>query len=346
MRNVFPFFLTKLTVLALVAVLAGCGGGEGGGSDQNQSSSQKPDNSEGGQAAKPMEKPAEKFTSEMVKEAFEAAWEQLPDLYTKEELAKQRAEMLEPEMLQEIADDLNEDIVDGKVNVRTIKIDAITVEALTKAVVARLLEVKKEGDKKRVAVKIAFNSGYLARCLLDCSVDLEYTFPSSDKWCDAILRDASTLAVFYSPQHPDTPKLKESLPKPIPTKPEPAEPPAPTEESLDEPAEPPAPTEESVVGEPAPPAPVQEKPKPLPKGKQVSHYAMNKVMSGVDSTLDPEVILVFECDLGWNGAGGLEDALKYMDKFKLEKIAVATADGSTQFVTKEELKKLKWVPLE
>ena len=329
MRSGILFFLTKLTVLALVVVLAGCGGSEGGGSDQNQSSTQKPDNSEGGQAAKPMEKPAEKFTSEMVKEAFEAAWEQLPDLYTKEALAKQRAEMLEPEMLQEIADDLNEDIVDGKVNVRTIKIDAITVEALTKAVVARLLEVKKEGDKKRVAVKIAFNSGYLARCLLDCSADnLEYTFPSSDKWCDAILRDARTLAVFYSPQHPDTPKLKESLPKPIPTKPEPAEPPAPTEES--------------VVGEPDPPAPVQEKPKPLPKGKQVSHYAMNKVMSGMDSTLDPEVILVFECDLGWNGAGGLEDALKYMDKFKLEKIAVATAHGSTQFVTKEELKKLKW----
>ena len=329
MRSGILFFLTKLTVLALVVVLAGCGGSEGGGSDQNQSSTQKPDNSEVGQAAKPMEKPAEKFTSEMVKEAFEAAWEQLPDLYTKEELAKQRAEMLEPEMLQEIADDLNEDIVDGKVNVRTIKIDAITVEALTKAVVARLLEVKKEGDKKRVAVKIAFNSGYLARCLLDCSADnLEYTFPSSDKWCDAILRDARTLAVFYSPQHPDTPKLKESLPKPKPTKPEPAEPPAPTEQS--------------VVGEPDPPAPVQEKPKPLPKGKQVSHYAMNKVMSGMDSTLDPEVILVFECDLGWNGAGGLEDALKYMDKFKLEKIAVATADGSTQFVTKEELKKLKW----
>ena len=78
-----------------------------------------------------------------------------------------------------------------------------------------------------------------------------------------------------------------------------------------------------------------------PKDKRVSHYAMNKAMSGKSGT-DPEVVLVFECDLGWNGAGGLEDALKYMDKFKLEKIAVATADGSTQFVTKEELKKLKW----
>ena len=70
MRNVILFFLTKLTVLALVVVLTGCGGSEGGGSDQNQSSTQKPDNSEGGQAAKPMEKPAEKFTPEMVKISY------------------------------------------------------------------------------------------------------------------------------------------------------------------------------------------------------------------------------------------------------------------------------------
>ena len=68
---------------------------------------------------------------------------------------------------------------------------------------------------------------------------------------------------------------------------------------------------------------------------------MNKVMSGKDNE-DPEVVLVFECDLGWNGAGGLEDALKYMEKLKLEKIAVATADGAARAFTREELKKLKW----
>ena len=50
----------------------------------------------------------------------------------------------------------------------------------------------------------------------------------------------------------------------------------------------------------------------------------------------------FECDLGWNGAGGLEDALKYMDKLKLEKIAVGSVVGFNSSVTKEELKKLKW----
>ena len=58
-----------------------------------------------------------------------------------------------------------------------------------------------------------------------------------------------------------------------------------------------------------------------PKDKRVIHYAMNKAMSG-KFNINSEVVLVFECDLGWNGAGGLEDALKYMDKFKLEKIAV------------------------
>ena len=68
---------------------------------------------------------------------------------------------------------------------------------------------------------------------------------------------------------------------------------------------------------------------------------MNKVMSGKDNE-DPEVVLVFECDLGWNGAGGLEDALKYMEQLKLEKIAVATADGAARAFTREELKKLKW----
>ena len=80
----------------------------------------------------------------------------------------------------------------------------------------------------------------------------------------------------------------------------------------------------------------------MPKGKQVSHYAMNKVMSGMDSTLDSEVILVFECDLGWNGAGGLEDALKFMDKHQLKAIAVVMVRGDGKPGTREELKKLTW----
>ena len=53
-------------------------------------------------------------------------------------------------------------------------------------------------------------------------------------------------------------------------------------------------------------------------------------------------VLVFECELGWNGVGGLEDALKYREKHKLEKIAVSLGNGSSRSVTQEELKKLKW----
>ena len=298
MRNVILFFLTKLTVLALVAVLAGCGGSEGGGSDQNQSSTQKPDNSEGGQAAKPMEKPAEKFTPEMVKAAMEAALKQLPDSFTKEELAELRTKMMEPVELQELADELNENIVDGKIDDRGMKVDAITVEALTKAIVVLLPKAKREGDKKRNEVISGYRVGKLAKGLIGYSSDNEFRFPDSNKWCDAIAdyrnpRGEGDVDELYSPQHPDTAKLKNGA----------------------------------------------------PKDKRVIHYAMNKAMSGKFDT-DPEVVLVFECDLGWNGAGGLEDALKYMDKFKLEKIAVSTADTSAQSVTKEELKKLKWVPKE
>jgi len=197
MRNDIPFFLTKLTVLALVAVLAGCGGGDGGGSDQNQSSTQNPDNSDGGQSAK------------------------VP------------------------------------------------------------------GAKKRVdVIKSVNNASQLNKSLHNQG----FRFPDSDKWCDAVLQEeGGNMKIFYSAQHPDTAKLKNGA----------------------------------------------------PKDKPVSHYAMNKAMSGKSGT-DPEVVLVFECDLGWNGAGGLEDALKYMDKFKLEKIAVSKVSGSSIAVTKEELKKLKW----
>jgi hypothetical protein len=79
----------------------------------------------------------------------------------------------------------------------------------------------------------------------------------------------------------------------------------------------------------------------LPKGKRVSHYALNKAMAG-KATDDGDKVLVFECDLGWNGVGGLKDALMYMEKHKLEKIAVSLANGAPRQVTREDLKKLKW----
>ena len=160
---------------------------------------------------------------------------------------------------------------------------------ITKHSAQSLKETWKQYDAFRKNFDSMRNAAQLVRALIGYEGDNQGQFPDSDKWCDAILRDAGTLAVFYSPQHPDTAKLKELL----------------------------------------------------PEGKRVSHYSLNKVMSGKDST-DPEMVLVFECELGWNGSGGLEDALKYMEKHKLGKTVVSTADGSSHSVTKEELKKLKW----
>ena len=339
MRNDIPFFLTKLTVLALVAVLAGCGGGDGGGSDQNQSSTQKPekpDNSDGGKAAKvpespkAAEEPAEKFTPEMVKAAQEAAIKQLPDLLTKEELVEVRPQMMDPEGLQRMAEKLNKAIVDGKIDDRGLKVDAVTVEALTKALVVYLPEAKREGDKmRRVAISVS-NAKQLVYGFMSYSDLDEGKLPVADKWCDAILQEVGTLTVFLSPQHPDTAKLKAALPNGGALKE-----PQPNDDAISPPKN----------DDGTPPAPKEAaKRKPLQKKARHSHYAFNKVMAGKDPGIgtNHETVLVFECDLGWNGAGGLGDALKYMDKLKLERIAVATADGAARTVTREELKKLKW----
>lgn len=77
-------------------------------------------------------------------------------------------------------------------------------------------------------------------------------------------------------------------------------------------------------------------------GKRVSHYAINKAMINRDWDLLHEQVLIFECDLGWNGAGGMADALKYMETYKLKWIAVGHGDGVRRRVTKEEVASLPW----
>jgi len=331
MRNDIPFFLTKLTVLALVAVLTGCGGGDGGGSGQNQSSPQTADKPDAGQAAKvpespkATEKPAEKFTPEMVKVAMEAALAKLPNLRpTKEE----RVRMMEPKTIQGLTDKLNKNISDGKVvdPSEGVVVDAITVEALTEAFMGEL----PKGKKRRDAYLSFINAKQLVQGLTSYSDLDEGKLPVADKWCDAILQEVGTLTVFLSPQHPDTAKLKAALPNGGALKE-----PQPNDDAISPPKN----------DDGTPPAPKEAaKRKPLQKKARHSHYAFNKVMAGKDPGIgtNHETVLVFECDLGWNGAGGLGDALKYMDKLKLERIAVATADGAARTVTREELKKLKW----
>jgi len=69
---------------------------------------------------------------------------------------------------------------------------------------------------------------------------------------------------------------------------------------------------------------------------------MNAGLTGKKRDIRRQQVLVFECDLGWNGFGGLDDAIKYMEKNKIAKIPVTLEDGITELMTKEELKTLKW----
>jgi len=202
-------------------------------------------------------------------------------------------------------------------------VDAITVEALTKAFVVYFPKAKEGWDKRR-RVAISVNNAMQLFVGLSQASDLDQgKLPVADKWCDAILQEVGSLAVFLSPQHPDTAKLKTTLLN---------------GGALKEPQ----PNDDAVT---APPSKEATKSKPIQKEARISHYSMNKAMSGMP-LIDPKVVLVFECDLGWNGAGGLNDALKYMDKHKLEEIAVVTVDADRHVVTREDLKKLKWTPEE
>ena len=229
--------------------------------------------------------------------------------------------MLKPGSLQATTDKLNENISGGKIDFQGLKVDAITVEALTKGMVAHMPKAKKRGD----VLRSANNAKVLCTLLQANSDENDGKFPAFDEWCDAILRDMVTLAAFISPQHPDAAKLMASLPKLTKS--------PPVSDALPSPGK----------GDKAPPPPDQAT-SPKAKAEYFCHYAFNKVMAGKIPGIgtNHETVLVFECDLGWNGSGGLDDALKYMDKLKLEKIAVATADGAARAVTKEELKTLKW----
>ena len=78
-------------------------------------------------------------------------------------------------------------------------------------------------------------------------------------------------------------------------------------------------------------------------GQKVSSYTLNAALVG-KSLVDvpPNTVLIFECNLGWNGTGGLEDL---QDNFDLpHSIAVVMADGSAKQVAPFELNQLRWKP--
>ena len=61
--------------------------------------------------------------------------------------------------------------------------------------------------------------------------------------------------------------------------------------------------------------------------------------------VNPGTVIVFETDLGWNGSGGLKEALEFLEFFDGHAIAVGTADGAVRTVSSpDELRRMRWEP--
>ena len=81
-------------------------------------------------------------------------------------------------------------------------------------------------------------------------------------------------------------------------------------------------------------------------GQKVSSYAFNKALSGKDlDEVNPQTVIVFETDLGWNGSGGLKEALEFLEFFDGHAIAVGFAAGHIARISSpDQLRRLKWTP--
>ena len=71
-------------------------------------------------------------------------------------------------------------------------------------------------------------------------------------------------------------------------------------------------------------------------------YAYNRKLSGVEeSKVDPQTVLIFESDAGWDAAGGPELASAHHQT----KIVVAFADGHVEVMAASRLPSLRWDPM-
>lgn len=336
---------------------------------------------------------ATKFTPEMVKAAFEAAIKQNPNLFTEKEKARALAQMQEPKRVQGMTDELNKNISGGKIiDFDGMNVDEITVEALAKGIVAMMPQARKEGSQWNSYMKIGKIKSILSDYILDQyikNIELDRSvavgkYPAADKWCDVLLKaDKERVQKAVKELHAcdkngdkkinkeefrrkDSVFFSGSSFRQLDTNkngfidfPDEAFNPKLSLESFYSPQMPE--TEKLLAAKPA-------------ARKRTSHYAFNAAVAGKPKDIAPKTVrtdggvsivegrknfpddkvLLFECDLGWNGTGGLEDALKYMEKYKLEKIPVAFVEGVKRPLggevidtpkwrcTKEELKKLNW----
>lgn len=81
---------------------------------------------------------------------------------------------------------------------------------------------------------------------------------------------------------------------------------------------------------------------PADPGADGSSYAFNKNLSGIKLDALREAartVVFFESDLGWNGAGGINDVFTLNDHY-----LIGFADGHVERVSEEDLEKLNWNP--
>ena len=72
-------------------------------------------------------------------------------------------------------------------------------------------------------------------------------------------------------------------------------------------------------------------------------YAFNAKLDGKkEGEINPQTVMLFESDAGWNGSGGA-DALK-PHQHSSRPVNVAFADGSVQDLPRSQLGTLRWEP--
>jgi len=74
-------------------------------------------------------------------------------------------------------------------------------------------------------------------------------------------------------------------------------------------------------------------------------YAFNAKLDGLDmSKVNPQTVMIFESDAGWNANGGPEQMIPHARHKHGREFVVAFADGSVQAVSQSELGTLHWNP--
>jgi len=81
------------------------------------------------------------------------------------------------------------------------------------------------------------------------------------------------------------------------------------------------------------------------RGEKVSSYALNAALAGKNmlDIVDFNTVLVFECNLGWNGTGGLAELRKHVPP---DQWNIGTIDGASFQTNPNDLQRrqIRWKP--